>query len=101
MAKNPQPHEVVDFAPISYRLAKLMQRSGVRGGHKLEKWARDLGWLNVLVRCRLGSDVSVNVPIGTRSYDATGIDLTIQIHPAPISSSLPNAAVFESRQSTT
>ena len=69
MKKTPEQLKAVTKEPASYRLAKSIQRAGVRGGHRLENMLRDNGRLDLCVRYRLSNDVEIDIPIGERSYD--------------------------------
>lgn len=50
-------------APWSFRLAKLLIRSGLPGGYRVLDIARRRGWLNCLVRFRIGDGVDIDVPL--------------------------------------
>ena len=50
-------------APWSFRLAKLLIRAGLPGGYRLLAIARRRGWLNCIVRWRLGGGVDMDVPL--------------------------------------
>ena len=50
-------------APWSFRLAKLLIRSGLPGGYRLLDIARRRGWLNCLVRFPIGTGVDIDVPL--------------------------------------
>lgn len=50
-------------APWSFRLAKLLIRSGLPGGYRLLDIARRRGWLNCVVRVRIGAGVDIDVPL--------------------------------------
>lgn len=50
--------------PWSFRLATFLNRHRIRGGYRLLDTAAALGWLDGLVRYRLGEKVEILVPIG-------------------------------------
>ncbi len=50
-------------APWSFRLAKLLIRSGMPGGYRLLDIARRRRWLDCLVRFRIGAGVGIDVPL--------------------------------------
>lgn len=50
-------------APWSFRLAKLLIRTGLPGGYRLLDIARRRGWLDCLVRFRIGAGVDIHVPL--------------------------------------
>lgn len=56
-------------APLVFTLAKWMQRLNLRGGHHLQRLAREQGWLNVSLRYRLSPRVQLEVPLALRGYD--------------------------------
>ncbi len=58
-----------DRAPISFRVAKWMQRKGIRGGFRLQQMAQERGYLNVCVTYPLSGRVSFSVPLAMRTYD--------------------------------
>lgn len=63
------PLPLVPRAPLIFTLAKWMQRLHIRGGHHLQRLARERGWLNVAVRYRLSPRVQLEVPLALRGYD--------------------------------
>jgi len=64
-----QPLPLVPRAPLVFTLAKWMQRLHIRGGHHLQRLARERGWLDVIIRYRLGPNVQLDVPLSLRGYD--------------------------------
>ena len=60
---------LVSHAPLVFTLAKWMQRRNIRGGHHLQRLAREQGWLNVIIRYRLSPRVQLDVPLSLRGYD--------------------------------
>lgn len=69
MPISSQPLPLVPRAPLIFTLAKWMQRLHIRGGHHLQRLARERGWLNVIIRYRLGPRVQLDVPLALRGYD--------------------------------
>jgi len=52
------------------RLAKFLQRSGLRGGTRLERTLLKRGDMNVHVRHRLSDRVEIDIPLAERKCDA-------------------------------
>jgi len=55
--------KTVSRAPLSFTLAKNMNRWQIRGGHRLMKIFEHLGMLNVVMQYQLGRGVSFGVPL--------------------------------------
>ncbi len=66
-------YRVTDSLPLVLKVAHFLQKKGVRGGCHLEETARAKGWLDVLVRFRLRSDVKIDIPAYADSYDLSEI----------------------------
>jgi len=49
--------------PWSFRLARLLIRCRVRGGHRLLETTRRLGWLNRVVRYPLADGIPIDIPL--------------------------------------
>jgi FkbM family methyltransferase len=49
--------------PWSFRLARLLIRCRVRGGHRLLEATRRLGWLNRVVRYPLTDGIAIDIPL--------------------------------------
>jgi len=69
LIKTPQQLKAVDKEPGSYKLAKSLQRAGIRGGFRLENMLRNKGCLDLRVRHELPNNVLIDIPIAERSYD--------------------------------
>ncbi len=54
--------------PLSFRVAKWLQKNGIRGGHRLEQLSHDRGHTNVCVSYPISDSVVFNVPLALRSY---------------------------------
>src|SRR5262249_47217698 len=84
-------------APLTFRLATLLVRHRVRGGHRLIEFAHRRGWLNCVVQYKLGPDVSLQVPLfrpenrwsadDVRGYEhalVRGLVARLQCRPSPL-----------------
>jgi FkbM family methyltransferase len=49
--------------PWSFRLARMLIRCRVRGGHRLLETTRRLGWLNRVVRYPLTGGITIDIPL--------------------------------------
>lgn len=69
MTIPPSLPTIRDEAPFYFRMAKLLQRYGIKGGYRLERFGREYGWADDLsIRYRLSSGVNIVMPIDNRSY---------------------------------
>jgi len=55
--------------PFYFNIARWMQQRDIRGGHKLERYLGQFGFLNQVVECRPGDSERIYIPIGARRYD--------------------------------
>lgn len=60
---------ITDRVPISFRLAKWLQRHRIRGGHRLGLWCRRHGWWDHCVRYHLPSGQPFDMPLHLRQFD--------------------------------
>jgi len=63
-----------DRPPILYRVAKILERRGVRGSSRLLRFLRRTGRLDVPVEFPIRGSLSVIVPIARNGYDRTDLD---------------------------
>ncbi len=60
--------EVRRTPPLVFQATRWLQSRQVRGAYRLESFARTCGWLDVVVRYRLGSRAAIDVPLSRRPY---------------------------------
>jgi FkbM family methyltransferase len=63
-----------DREPVLYRVAKDMERRGIRGSTRILKVLQKVGYLNRPVDFRLTDAISVRVPIARNSYNQISLD---------------------------
>jgi FkbM family methyltransferase len=87
MPHHEKPARVVRHAPPLLRLARALERRGMRGGTALERLARRFGMLDRIARYDLGRGVAVDVPLALRALDA----IDVREYEAPFVASLAGA----------
>jgi FkbM family methyltransferase len=61
-------------APVLFRVAKALERRGIRGSSRLLQSLRQLGWLDRPVDFRIGDSLGIVVPIARNGYDRHDLD---------------------------
>jgi len=73
LSNYPNQIEYSNSLPFLYRLAKSIQRTGLRGGYNLENSIRKIGWLDKNYRFNFPNNTAIDIPIAKRSYDTFDI----------------------------
>ena len=64
-----------DRDPVLYRVAKDLERRGIRGGTRILRFLKKVGYLDRPVDYRLTDSISIRIPIARNGYDRTDLDM--------------------------